>query len=56
MHYDFFDFQHTLSDEERQLLLRDTYEHILKKVSEGSGRNVNKILKYLRESDFYAIP
>ncbi|MBR3987532.1 MAG: hypothetical protein IKK04_10320 [Bacteroidales bacterium] len=56
MHYDFFDFQHTLSDEERQQLLRDTYEHILKKVSEGSGRNVNKILKYLRESDFYAIP
>ena len=45
-----------MSDEVRQTLLRDTYERILKKVSEGSGRNVNRVLKYLRESDFYAIP
>ncbi len=45
-----------MSDEERQIFLRETYERLLKKVSVGSGRNVNKILKYLRESDFYAIP
>jgi len=56
MHYDYFDFQHTLSDDERRQFLQETYERILKKVSQGSGRNVNKVLKYLRDSDFYTIP
>ncbi len=45
-----------MTDEERQVFLQNTFERILKKVSEGSGRSVNKIFKYLRESDFYAIP
>jgi len=56
MHYDFFDFHHTLSDTDRPQFLLDTYEHLLKTASKGSGRNVNKVLKYLRESDFYSIP
>jgi len=45
-----------MSDEERQKFLQETYENILKQASKGSGRGVNKVLKYLRESDFYAIP
>ncbi len=45
-----------MSDEERREFLRYAYEHILNKVSDGTGRNVGRILKYLRESDFYTIP
>lgn len=45
-----------MSDEERVAWLRESYERIIGAVAEGSGRRVNRVLRYLRESDFYTIP
>lgn len=45
-----------MTDEQRIAWLRDTYERILTQVSQGSGRRINRLLRYLRESDFYSIP
>lgn len=56
MHYDYFDFQHTMTDAERSRWLREQYELILARVSDGSGRKINRLLKFLRESDFYTVP
>lgn len=56
MHYPYFDFRHTLSDSDREGLLHDAYEHLLPRAAEGAGRSVNRVLKYLRESDFYSVP
>ena len=56
MHYAYFDFRHTLSDTDRQQLLQQTFERLLTQAAEGSGRSLVRLLRYLRQSDFYAIP
>lgn len=56
MHYDYFDFRHSHSDAQRVKFLQDLYEDVLPRVFKGSGRSVGRVLKFLRESDFYALP
>lgn len=56
MHYAYFDFRHTLSDTDRQQLLQQTFERLLTQAAEGSGRSLVRLLRYLRQSDFYSIP
>lgn len=56
MHYDYFDFQHQMNDDDRVKFIQKIYEELLTTVAEGSGRKVNKLLRFLRESDFYRIP
>lgn len=55
MHYDYFEFQHTMTDAERVQFLHDAYERIFGKVVEGTYRNINKVMRFLRQSDFYSI-
>lgn len=56
MHYDFFDHKHSLTDEERTEWLRSQYERILTAALGEYGRKEKKLLRFLRESDFYTIP
>lgn len=56
MHYGYFDFQHTWSDGERAAFLQNAFEQILTHAAEGSGRKISRLLRFLRESDFYRIP
>lgn len=55
MHYDYFDFEHRMSDEERVRFLHDAYERIFCTVVEGTYRNINKVMRFLRTSDFYKV-
>lgn len=55
MHYDYFEFEHTMTDAERVAYLHQTYERIFKCVIEGTYRNINKVMRFLRQSDFYSI-
>lgn len=56
MHYNYFDFQHTWDDNERAIFLQQTFEQILTHTADGSGRKIKRLLRFLRESDFYRIP
>lgn len=56
MHYDYFEFQHTMSDTQRVEYLRQCYEQIFSIVVEGTYRNINRVMKHLRTSQFYSIP
>ena len=56
MRYEFFDFQHTLSDEERIAWIRSAYETILRRELEAMGRKSSRLLRFLAESDFYTVP
>lgn len=55
VHYDYFEFRHTLSDEERVQFLHDAYERIMALTIGGTYRNINKVMRFLRTSDFYRI-
>lgn len=55
MHYDYFEFGHTMGDTERVQYLHDMYERIFGHVVEGTYRNINKVMRFLRQSDFYSI-
>lgn len=56
MHSNYYDFEHTLSDEARVAFLHDAYERILCHTVEGTYRNINRVMKFLRQSDFYSLP
>lgn len=56
MHYDYHDFKHAMTDAERSAWLREQYETVMAKVAEGSGRKIIRLMKFLRESDFYSVP
>lgn len=55
MHYDYFDFEHRMTDDERVAYLHEVYEQVLGRTAEGSYRNVNRVMRFLRQSDFYSI-
>lgn len=55
MHYDYFEFEHTMSDDERVQFIHDAYERIFGTVIEDTYRNINKVMRFLRQSDFYRI-
>lgn len=56
MHYDFFDHQHTLADDQRVEWLRQQYESLLTQAFAEYGRKGRKVMRFLRESDFYTVP
>lgn len=56
MHYEYFEYNHVMDDEARVAFLQRVYEAIFNRVSQGSGRRVNRLLRFLRESDFYRVP
>lgn len=56
MHANYYDFEHCMSDDARVDFLHEAYERIFSHTVEGTYRNINRVLKFLRQSDFYSIP